>query len=500
MAVGVVAIFLVVVFAVSKVGGSDTADTPLLGQAAPADHRPAARMAAASTSSTRRGSWVVLNFFASWCDPCKQEAAELARFASAQQSAGTAGAELVGIVYNDSADAIRSFLQTYGGGNFPVVLDQQGSNAITYGVVKVPETWIVDPSGIVRARVIVPVTADSLSDLLPAGAGGRVAVSFLRRWGPWLAMAVIVVVVLVVANGQSGPRTNAERIDGIAKTLKCPTCVGESVYTSQAASAQDIKEEIARQVGAGRSDDQIRAYFAERLGEQYLLTPSSSGIGSLTWVLPVVALVVAFGGLGFAFAEVAPPAGDAAARRRGPRPGGGRAGRPARRPRPAGRRRRPRSRRTAGSARAAAGEDRSPGSRPGPRRRAGGRAGVPADVARGPRPRGPRRRPRRRRRARAARRLHRPPRRRAARSSPARRRLGRRSRRGAGAASPPSPAGSRWWPSAPASPSPPSSGQRLPGASVSGDSRRLRERQAGRGPLAAGERSEVAPSTATTRC
>jgi len=116
-------------------------------------------------------------------------------------------------------------------------------------------------------------------------------------------MAVIVVVVLVVAGGPSGPRTNAERIDGIAKTLKCPTCVGESVYTSQAASAQDIKEEIARQVAAGRTDDQVRAYFAERLGEQYLLTPSASGIGSLAWVLPVVALVVAFGALGFAFAK-----------------------------------------------------------------------------------------------------------------------------------------------------------------------------------------------------
>jgi cytochrome c biogenesis protein CcmG, thiol:disulfide interchange protein DsbE len=165
VAVGVVAIFLVVVFAVSKVGGSDTADTPLLDQAAP----PITGQqldGGAFDLSTRRGSWVVLNFFASWCDPCKQEAAELARFASAQQSAGTAGAELVGIVYNDSADAIRSFLQTYGGGNFPVVLDQQGSNAITYGVVKVPETWIIDPSGIVRARVIVPVTADSLGNLL----------------------------------------------------------------------------------------------------------------------------------------------------------------------------------------------------------------------------------------------------------------------------------------------------------------------------------------------
>ena len=100
-AVGVVAIFLVVVFAVSKVGGSDTADTPLLGQAAPAITGPQLD-GGAFDLSTRRGSWVVLNFFASWCDPCKQEAAELARFASAQQSAGTAGAELVGIVYNDS--------------------------------------------------------------------------------------------------------------------------------------------------------------------------------------------------------------------------------------------------------------------------------------------------------------------------------------------------------------------------------------------------------------
>ena len=120
--------FLVVVFAVSKVGGSDTADTPLLDQAAP----PITGQqldGGAFDLSTRRGSWVVLNFFASWCAPCKQEAAELVRFATAQQSAGTAGAELVGIVYNDSADAMRSFLQTYGGGNCPVVLDQQGSYA-----------------------------------------------------------------------------------------------------------------------------------------------------------------------------------------------------------------------------------------------------------------------------------------------------------------------------------------------------------------------------------
>jgi cytochrome c-type biogenesis protein CcmH len=116
-------------------------------------------------------------------------------------------------------------------------------------------------------------------------------------------MAVVVVVTLVVANGATGARTNAERVDAIAKTIKCPTCSGESVFTSQADAAEDIRTEIARQVSAGRADDQVRGYFAERIGEQYILTPSASGIGALTWVLPVVVLVVAIAGLAYAFAR-----------------------------------------------------------------------------------------------------------------------------------------------------------------------------------------------------
>ena len=116
-------------------------------------------------------------------------------------------------------------------------------------------------------------------------------------------MGVVVVVTLVVASGRDQPRTNAERIDAIAETIKCPTCKGESVISSQAVAAQDIRDEIARQVRAGRTDDQVRAFIAERIGEQYLLTPSAGGLGGLTWALPVVALVLGFGALGFAFAK-----------------------------------------------------------------------------------------------------------------------------------------------------------------------------------------------------
>jgi cytochrome c biogenesis protein CcmG/thiol:disulfide interchange protein DsbE len=169
-AMAVLLAFLVVVFAVAKGSDGETAETPLLGQAAPAI---TGRTLEGDTFdlSTRRGSWVVLNFFASWCDPCKQEAPELARFAAAQQAMGPDGAELVGVVYNDSERAVRTFLADYGSGFSPVVLDPDAGTAISYGVVKVPETWIVDPNGIVRARVITAIDADRLTELLRQAQG-----------------------------------------------------------------------------------------------------------------------------------------------------------------------------------------------------------------------------------------------------------------------------------------------------------------------------------------
>jgi cytochrome c biogenesis protein CcmG/thiol:disulfide interchange protein DsbE len=169
-AMAVLLAFLVVVFAVAKGSDGETAETPLLGQAAPAI---TGRTLEGDTFdlSTRRGSWVVLNFFASWCDPCKQEAPELARFAAAQQAMGPDGAELVGVVYNDSERAVRTFLADYGSGFAPVVLDPDAGTAISYGVVKVPETWIVDPNGIVRARVITAIDADRLTELLRQAQG-----------------------------------------------------------------------------------------------------------------------------------------------------------------------------------------------------------------------------------------------------------------------------------------------------------------------------------------
>src|SRR4029079_10550100 len=97
------------------------------------------------------------------------------------------------------------------------------------------------------------------------------------------------------------PRTQSERIDGIARTIRCPTCAGESVFESKSAAAENIRNEIARQVAAGNTDNQIRRFLADRYGDDVLLVPSASGVGALVWVLPVVVAVLAVGGLALAF-------------------------------------------------------------------------------------------------------------------------------------------------------------------------------------------------------
>lgn len=149
-----------VVLASADPARNQTASTPLLDRPAPVavgvldDGRP-------FDLSRRKGSWVVLNFFTSTCVPCQREHPELVAFVDQQRGLGLDGAEFYSVVVDDRPDAVEAFFATYGG-DWPIVYDPDGRFAVAFGVAQVPETWIIDPNGIVRGRVISQVTAEFL--------------------------------------------------------------------------------------------------------------------------------------------------------------------------------------------------------------------------------------------------------------------------------------------------------------------------------------------------
>jgi cytochrome c-type biogenesis protein CcmH len=124
----------------------------------------------------------------------------------------------------------------------------------------------------------------------------------VRRWLPWALLAAVVAVALVVgtAGGDGEPSSREERVMALAADFRCPTCRGQSVADSDAPAAAAIRQEIARQVGEGRSDDEIRDYVLERYPRSQQVPPRS-GLAGLVWVLPVAAAVAAGAGLVLAF-------------------------------------------------------------------------------------------------------------------------------------------------------------------------------------------------------
>lgn len=115
--------------------------------------------------SRRKGSWVVLNFFTSWCVPCQREHPELVAFVDQQRGLGNDGAEFYSIVVDDDRDSVEEFFAERGG-DWPVVYDPEGRFSVAFGVAQVPETWIIDPNGVVRTRLISEVTAEFLGQQL----------------------------------------------------------------------------------------------------------------------------------------------------------------------------------------------------------------------------------------------------------------------------------------------------------------------------------------------
>jgi cytochrome c biogenesis protein CcmG/thiol:disulfide interchange protein DsbE len=104
------------------------------------------------TLAQLRGQPVVLNFWASWCGPCKLEHPTLARAARRHASQ----ARFYGVVFEDTPEAAREFARPLDP-SFPQLIDPQSRMAVDYGVTGVPETYFIDAEGIIRDKFIGPI-------------------------------------------------------------------------------------------------------------------------------------------------------------------------------------------------------------------------------------------------------------------------------------------------------------------------------------------------------
>ncbi len=121
-------------------------------------------------------------------------------------------------------------------------------------------------------------------------------------WWPYVVMALLLTVALVIgADVGGGPPSDSERVFALSRQILCPKCSGQAVAESESVAAKEIRADIARRVDDGETDDQIRAYYVSRYGEDVLLTPPSEGVAGLVWVIPVAGAIMALAALAFVF-------------------------------------------------------------------------------------------------------------------------------------------------------------------------------------------------------
>jgi cytochrome c biogenesis protein CcmG/thiol:disulfide interchange protein DsbE len=134
---------------------------PPVGSAAPAFTLPRLNGPGSVSLASLRGHPVVLNFWASWCEPCKAEARVLEQN---WQRYGSRGVKFVGVDDQDLGSEGRAFVRAHGL-TFTMLDDGPDSGSVTgsYGISQLPETYIVDSNGKIVAHFAGPITGAVLA-------------------------------------------------------------------------------------------------------------------------------------------------------------------------------------------------------------------------------------------------------------------------------------------------------------------------------------------------
>ena len=146
--------------------GKDATLVPsvLIGKPAPAFTLPSLDGKTISNADLR-GKPYVVNFWASWCGPCRDEHGNLRSFWERYRGEGV---QLLGVIFQDSPAAARAFQQELGG-DWPLLQDPGGRTVVDFGVRAPPETFVVDAQGIIVAKFSGPLGPGQLDQLVAAG-------------------------------------------------------------------------------------------------------------------------------------------------------------------------------------------------------------------------------------------------------------------------------------------------------------------------------------------
>ncbi len=103
-------------------------------------------------------SKLAINFFASWCAPCRKEHEVLTEFSES--------IFIIGIAYKDTVEKLNNFLSELGNPYEKIFLDFTGSSAIELGLYGVPETYFVDEKGIIKYKHVGPISRKEFKEYM----------------------------------------------------------------------------------------------------------------------------------------------------------------------------------------------------------------------------------------------------------------------------------------------------------------------------------------------
>jgi cytochrome c biogenesis protein CcmG/thiol:disulfide interchange protein DsbE len=163
----VVGVSVVILLPLVLVLGSRLGDDPTLGQRSAVLNTPAPEFSLPNIDGgTISGKDLVgrpylVNFWASWCAPCRQEHENLEALYARYRPQGM---ELLGVMWNDTTAGARSYRRDLGGA-WPLLRDPDEKLALDFGVTGPPETFLVDDTGVVRYKVRGAVTAAHMQEI-----------------------------------------------------------------------------------------------------------------------------------------------------------------------------------------------------------------------------------------------------------------------------------------------------------------------------------------------